>query len=87
MNKEKVEGKIDEVMGDIKQHVGEWTGDSDMRLQGVAQQLKGTVETAVGKVKDAASDLKQSAVAANDSSVIADDEKRRIRLAENRNLL
>ena len=58
MNKERVNGAIDEVVGNAKQHIGNLTGDKRTQLEGVGQELKGKVETGVGKVKDALHDAK-----------------------------
>jgi uncharacterized protein YjbJ (UPF0337 family) len=54
MNKNRVKGTIDEVVGSAKRHVGRLTGNSRTEVEGGAQQLKGKVENTVGKVKDAA---------------------------------
>jgi len=56
MDKDRVKGTIDEVVGSSKRHVGGLTGNSRTEVEGAAQQLKGKVENTVGKVKDAARD-------------------------------
>lgn len=53
MDKNRVQGAIDDVAGRAKRQVGEWTGDTDAQIEGAAQQVKGKVEKAVGSVKDA----------------------------------
>jgi uncharacterized protein YjbJ (UPF0337 family) len=53
MDKQRVKGAVDEVVGSAKRHVGGWTGNTQTQAEGAAQQFKGKVETAVGKVKDA----------------------------------
>lgn len=53
MNKDRVKGTIDEVAGSAKQKAGEWTGDSQLQVEGIAQQVKGKLENTWGKVKDA----------------------------------
>jgi uncharacterized protein YjbJ (UPF0337 family) len=56
MDKNRVKGTIDKVVGSAKRHVGGLTGDSRTEVEGAAQQLKGKVENTVGKVKDAVRD-------------------------------
>jgi uncharacterized protein YjbJ (UPF0337 family) len=53
MDKERVKGKIDEVVGSAKRHVGKLTGDTGTEVKGAVQQIKGKAETAIGKTKDA----------------------------------
>jgi uncharacterized protein YjbJ (UPF0337 family) len=53
MDKDRVRGTIDEVVGSAKQKAGEWTGDTQLQVEGIAQQVKGNLENAWGKVKDA----------------------------------
>lgn len=52
MNKNRVKGTIDEVVGTVKRKAGEWTGDTPLQVKGIAQQVKGDIENAVGKAKD-----------------------------------
>jgi uncharacterized protein YjbJ (UPF0337 family) len=54
MNKDRMKGTIDEVVGSAKRKAGELTGDNQLQLKGMIQQAKGTVENAWGKTKDAA---------------------------------
>lgn len=54
MNQDKVKGTMDDVTGRVKRQAGEWTGDSQLQVEGAAQQIKGKAEKAVGNVKDAA---------------------------------
>ncbi|MGA2888858.1 MAG: CsbD family protein [Terracidiphilus sp.] len=58
MDKDRVKGTIDDTAGRIKRQVGEWTGDSEAQVEGVAQQVKGKAEKIVGKIKDAARESK-----------------------------
>jgi uncharacterized protein YjbJ (UPF0337 family) len=53
MNKDRVKGAIDEVVGRAKRNAGEMTGNTKLQVEGVAQQVKGKVENAWGKTKDA----------------------------------
>ena len=53
MNKDRVNGTIDEVVGSAKRKVGNWTGNTPLQVKGMAQQVKGKLENALGKAKDA----------------------------------
>ena len=54
MDKDRVNGAIDDAAGRVKRQVGEWTGDTGTQVEGAAQQVKGKTEKAWGTVKDAA---------------------------------
>jgi len=54
MDKNRVKGTIDEVVGSAKRHVGGLTGNTRIKVEGAVQQVKGRVESALGKAKDAA---------------------------------
>ncbi len=54
MDKDRIEGKVDDVKGRIKRQAGEWTGDSELQAEGAMDQAKGKAQNFVGKVKDAA---------------------------------
>jgi uncharacterized protein YjbJ (UPF0337 family) len=56
MDKDRVEGKMDDVKGRIKRQVGEWTGDENAQAEGAADQAKGKAQNAWGKIKDAGRD-------------------------------
>ena len=53
MDKDRVKGTVDEVVGSTKRQFGKLTGNTGTQVEGAAQQLKGKVENAVGKLKDA----------------------------------
>jgi uncharacterized protein YjbJ (UPF0337 family) len=57
MDKDRVEGKIEDVKGRAKRQVGEWTGDSKTQAEGAVEQVKGKIQNAWGKVKDAGRDM------------------------------
>jgi uncharacterized protein YjbJ (UPF0337 family) len=57
MDKDRVEGKIEDVKGRVKRQVGEWTGDEDAQSEGAAQQVKGKIQNAWGQAKDAVRDV------------------------------
>ena len=52
MNMDRMKAKIDEVVGGAKRKAGEWTDDTNLEVEGMAQQIEGKVENALGKVKD-----------------------------------
>jgi len=54
MNKDRVEGKVKDVVGRIERQAGEWTSDPKKQSEGAAKQVEGKVQNAWGKVKDAA---------------------------------
>jgi len=56
MNKDRVNGTIDEVVGIAKCKTGALTDNIQLQVEGAAQQVKGKVESAWGKAKDAARD-------------------------------
>lgn len=56
MGDNKVEGKVDQVTGKIKEGVGATTGDESLEQEGKTDQAKGHLKEGVGKLKDAAHD-------------------------------
>jgi uncharacterized protein YjbJ (UPF0337 family) len=58
MDKDRIKGKMDEVVGRAKRQVGEWTGDTKTQGEGAAEEVKGKVQNAWGNVKDTARDAK-----------------------------
>jgi len=60
MDKDRIEGKLEDVKGRVKRQVGEWTGDEDAQAEGAADQAKGKIQNAWGKVKDAGRDILDS---------------------------
>jgi uncharacterized protein YjbJ (UPF0337 family) len=61
MDKNRVKGTIDEVVGSAKRHVGKLTGNTRTQAEGAVQQIKGKVENAWGKAKDAVRDANEEA--------------------------
>jgi uncharacterized protein YjbJ (UPF0337 family) len=53
MNINRIKAAIDEVAGTAKQKTGKLTGNKQLQVEGIAQNLKGKVETAWVKTKDA----------------------------------
>ncbi|MFZ0304094.1 MAG: CsbD family protein [Terracidiphilus sp.] len=62
MNRDTVQGKIDEVVGSAKQKTGKLIGNPTLEVKGIAQRAKGKIENVLGKTKDA---IHESNVPAN----------------------
>ena len=54
MNKERIEGSLDQAKGKVKEIAGKVTGDAKLEAEGKTDQVKGKVKNAIGGVKDAA---------------------------------
>ena len=50
---DKVKGVANEAVGNIKQGVGNVTGNDKLRVEGVVQEKKGELQKALGYTKDA----------------------------------
>lgn len=61
MDKDRVEGKANDIKGRVERQVGEWTGDTDAQVKGTMDQAKGKVQNAFGKAKDATRDAADDA--------------------------
>jgi uncharacterized protein YjbJ (UPF0337 family) len=53
MDKNRVEGAIDQAKGAVKQAVGKATGDQKLQAEGAADKVKGKAKSAVGGAADA----------------------------------
>ncbi len=56
MDKDRIQGKAEDIAGRAKRQVGEWTGDNKTQAEGALDQAKGKTRNVVGKVKDAVRD-------------------------------
>lgn len=54
MDKDRIEGTIEQAKGKVKETVGKATGDAKLQGEGKAQQIVGKMQNAVGGAKDAA---------------------------------
>jgi uncharacterized protein YjbJ (UPF0337 family) len=52
MDKDRVQGSLDQAKGKVKEGVGNLTGDQKLKGEGKADQVAGKVENAVGSAKD-----------------------------------
>jgi len=61
MDKNRVEGAIDQAKGAIKEGVGKMTGDQKLQGEGLADKTKGKAESTVGGAKDTLRDAADKA--------------------------
>ncbi len=54
---DKAKHKAEEVIGDVKEKLGELTGNEELQAEGKKDQASGNVKQAGDSVKDAASDV------------------------------
>jgi uncharacterized protein YjbJ (UPF0337 family) len=59
MDNDKVKGKANQGMGDIKERIGGATDNEDMERDGQKQQIKGKGQEALGNVKDESKEVKE----------------------------
>jgi uncharacterized protein YjbJ (UPF0337 family) len=57
MNKDRVAGTMNDVMGGAKRKVGSLTGNTGLKVEGAVQQVRGKVQNTWGKIKDSARDV------------------------------
>jgi uncharacterized protein YjbJ (UPF0337 family) len=74
MDKDRIEGKMDDIKGRVKRQVGEWTGDEKAQAEGTMDQAKGKVQNAWGKMKDAARETQDDANKQGDEGRVRKDE-------------
>jgi uncharacterized protein YjbJ (UPF0337 family) len=60
VNKDQVGGKVEQIVGKVKQSVGEALGNDKLANQGVVGQAKGAAKETWGNAKDAAKEMRQS---------------------------
>jgi uncharacterized protein YjbJ (UPF0337 family) len=60
MNKDRIEGSIEQAKGKAKETVGRMAGDAKLESEGKAQQVAGKVQNAVGGVKDVVKEAVES---------------------------
>jgi uncharacterized protein YjbJ (UPF0337 family) len=57
--KDNLKGSFHEVKGTIKEEVGKFTGDRDLKAQGKAEKKAGKVQQRIGHAKEAVVNLKE----------------------------
>ncbi len=65
MNKDRVNGTINEVVGSAKRTAGKLTGNTPLQVKGMPQQVKGKLENTLGKAKEAVRGSNQGTKARN----------------------
>ncbi|HEY5166299.1 MAG TPA: CsbD family protein [Pseudolabrys sp.] len=53
MNKDRIQGSLEQAKGKVKEVAGKATGDSKLQAEGKTQQVAGKLQNAVGGFKDA----------------------------------
>lgn len=52
MDKDRVEGSVEQAKGKVKEVAGKLTGDSKLEGEGKADQVAGKIQNAIGGIKD-----------------------------------
>lgn len=52
MNKDRIEGSLEQAKGKVKEVAGKVTGDTKLETEGKADQVKGKVQNTIGGIKD-----------------------------------
>ena len=52
MDKDRIEGSVEQAKGKVKELAGKVTGDQKTEAEGKAEQVKGKIQNAVGGIKD-----------------------------------
>jgi uncharacterized protein YjbJ (UPF0337 family) len=60
MNKDQVEGKVEQAVGKVKQGVGEAVGNQDLANRGVVDHATGAAKKTWGNAKDAAKQIHEA---------------------------
>jgi uncharacterized protein YjbJ (UPF0337 family) len=53
MNKDRIQGSVEQAKGKLKEVAGKATGDSKLEAEGKAQKVAGKVQNTIGGIKDA----------------------------------
>jgi uncharacterized protein YjbJ (UPF0337 family) len=53
MDKDRIQGSVEQAKGKVKEVAGKVTGDSKLESEGKTQQVAGKIQNAVGGFKDA----------------------------------
>jgi uncharacterized protein YjbJ (UPF0337 family) len=53
MNKDRIQGSVEQAKGKVKEVVGKVTGDAKLEAEGHTQKTAGKIQNAVGGFKDA----------------------------------
>ncbi len=61
VDKDRVEGALDQAKGAVKQGIGNLTGDDKLKAEGAADKVAGKAKSTVGGVKDTVRDAADKA--------------------------
>lgn len=56
MDKNRIEGALDQAKGAVKETIGKVTGDTKLQTEGAADKLAGKAKSTVGEAKDTVRD-------------------------------
>lgn len=56
---DKIRGTLEETKGEVKQGVGDLTGDDRLKGEGVLDEAKGKAQNILGDIKDKVEDVKE----------------------------
>lgn len=56
---DKIRGTLEETKGEVKQGVGDLTGDDRLKSEGVLDEAKGKAQNLLGDIKDKVEDVKE----------------------------
>ena len=62
MNKDQVEGRVDQSAGKVKEVAGKLVGNDRLQAEGKAEQIKGQVQAGYGDAKEDAKDKVKKAI-------------------------
>jgi uncharacterized protein YjbJ (UPF0337 family) len=85
MNRDRVKGAIDEVVGSAKRAAGELSGNTRLQVKCMAQQVKGKVEGAWGKAKDTVRDAVENTEVHIDTQVKLSRKDSTVDIEDNKN--
>lgn len=57
MDKNRIEGALDQAKGTVKEAIGKVTGNDRLEAEGTADKVAGKAKSAVGETKDAVRDV------------------------------
>lgn len=62
MNKDQVEGRVDQSIGKVKEVTGKLVGNKKLQTKGLSEQAKGKVQTVYGDTKENVKDAAKKVI-------------------------
>jgi uncharacterized protein YjbJ (UPF0337 family) len=87
MDKDRVKGTINDVVGSAKRHIGNMTGNTSTQVEGAVQQVKGKIQNTWGKAKDAARDAQANLKTPPETAAEAERRNREVVVVEDRGVI